>query len=102
MVENELVTGSLASRERALARFQGEVGMSGNSTAGEFERGKGRGHEKMGSEGGRLYAEFMRGGGGVVREGGEGVGLANGFANGEGRIEEVVTPWDERGGGELR
>lgn len=144
MVENELVTGSLASRNAALARYNNEVppqiprtpseyqyqrestsldSESGNgSAAGQrFERsmsghvrgGGGDRERKVGSEGGRLYAEFMRngggGGGGVTPLQGKGAGagewqgdyLSNGngmgsgsagVVSGEGRFEEVRSP----------
>ncbi|KAL2043554.1 hypothetical protein N7G274_003861 [Stereocaulon virgatum] len=146
MVENELVTGSLASRHAALARYNNEAppqmprtpseyqyqrestsldSESGNgSAAGQrFERsmsghvrgGGGDRGKKVGSEGGRLYAEFMRsgggngGGGGVTSLQGKGAGagewqgdyLSNGngsasgdtgVVSGEGRFEEVRSP----------
>lgn len=122
MVENELVTGSLASRTAALARYQGEpilptpseyqrestsleegdIGGGGQQPA-RFERANGvyqkRG-DKIGSDGGALYAEFMRNGGvgktsvdsaypDYLNGGGNG---ANGTINGESRIEEVKSP----------
>ena len=142
MVENELVTGSLASRNAVLARYNGEMlpqmprtpseyqdqresasldSESGNGNGGtpgqRFERsmsghvrGGGDRGKKVGSEGGRLYAEFMRnggdGGGGMMSPGqgkgvfeGQGDSLSNGIAvgngdvvNGEGRFEEVRSP----------
>ena len=146
MVENELVTGSLASRNAALARYNGEMqsqmprtpseyqdqresasldsesGNGNGATPGQrFERSM-SGHvraggdkgKKVGSEGGRLYAEFMRNSGGGGGGGGEGMmspgqgkggfegqgdylsngmGMGNGdVVNGEGRFEEVRSP----------
>jgi len=123
MVENELVTGSLASRTAALSRFQNEQAIpptpseyqrestsledgdiGGAAQHARFERSNSgyvrdsrRG--KVGSEGGALYAEFMRnggigkanvdGGGHDYLSGGSGV---NGIGNGESRIEEVRSP----------
>lgn len=134
MVENELVTGSLASRNAALARYNGEIqpqmprvpseyqdqresasldSESGNGNGGapeqRFERsmsghvrGGGDRGKKAGSEGGRLYAEFMRnggdGGGGMMSPGhgdclSNGMGMGNGdVVSGEGRFEEVRSP----------
>lgn len=120
MVENELVTGSLASRTAALARYQGESTPipptpseyqrdSANlddehnvSNQARFERTK-SGHVrngrrgKVGSEGGRLYADFMRIGGKGNMEGQEqgdyiNGGGVDGMVNGEGRFEEVKSP----------
>lgn len=127
MVENELVTGSLASRTAALARYQGEFTPipptpseyqrdSANlddensvSNQARFERTK-SGHVrnerrgKVGSEGGRLYADFMRSGGrdGAVvtgkgsMEGHEQSDYINGgmdgMVDGEGRVEEIRSP----------
>ena len=126
MVENELVTGGLTSRERALARYNNngdmmaipptpseyehESSVMEENGAGDlkFERsmsGQIRDERKgkAGSEGGRLYADFMRntngggnGGGGWKagssvegkRINGDGVG----FVNGAGRVEEVRSP----------
>lgn len=138
MVENELVTGSLASRQAALNRFnnnnnnnneipptpseyqrealnfgsdtddgggargtfESQRGNFGRSASGQIrEERKG----KVGSEGGRLYADFMRNGGGgkmsmdsgLVGENGIGVDQMNGgdkYINGEGRVEEVRSP----------
>lgn len=127
MVENELVTGSLASRERAMARYTeaipptpSEFGReSPDTVAGgqRFERSlsanlRENRRGKVGSEGGRLYADFMRNGGtpkgsmeGSPPQGngmvdGEG-GSANGNGvdgfSGEGRIEELVSPTEEKG-----
>lgn len=119
MVENELVTGSLASRQEALGRYNGEIPPTpseyerenlsdeGGGTTGAFERSmsgtiREERRGKVGSEGGRLYADFMRnveGGrknstgsrGGYVGDG-EGGGV-NGIANGKGRrVEEVRSP----------
>lgn len=135
MVENELVTGSLASRQAALNRYnnneipptpseyQREMpigsdtdegggargtledprGVFGRSASGQIrEERKG----KVGSEGGRLYADFMKNGGGgkmsmdgtAVENGvgnGNGTGQMNGadrYVNGEGRVEEIRSP----------
>ena len=141
MVENELVTGSLPSRERALARYYGmSNGQNNNAhlpsnsdniipsippTPSEYQREIPQEEEgnfaanddmrrtgtvrserrgKVGSEGGRLYAEFMRGEGYANGDGdGEGDGvqgksdpLVDGFADG-GRVQEVLTPGEERG-----
>lgn len=134
MVENELVTGSLASRQRALGRYHGydysdvPVPVPVMAAGSEFERESGyrrsgmrRAGDKGGSEGGRLYAEFMRGSsanhgdGGKVngqldkaqgrREDANGTGTGHGdgeeedpFAvDGEGRIEELApTPGVEK------
>ena len=114
MVENELVTGSLASRERALARYNGDVAVP--PTPSEYEREDGYtngiGEEdmkrsntgtvrsdrrgKVGSEGGRLYADFMRGHvAGEDREFDERDGLVDG-PNGEDRVQEIFTPAEER------
>ena len=117
MVENELVTGSLASRERALARYHGDVPVP--PTPSEYEReGPGssgrppssysrsglRRTDKIGSEGGRLYADFMRG----TSTNGENKQNSHvnttqrpepsedPFTAGEGRIEELVTPMVEK------
>ena len=135
MVENELVTGSLASRERALQRYvNGEYingGLNGRAppvppTPSEYEREDGGGmgslgsgvdeqmqrgksikserRGKVGSEGGRLYADFMRDGvkndstqpsplkPGFHSEAGEWNGVGDGR-----RVEEVFTPAEERG-----
>jgi len=112
MVENELVTGSLASRTAALNRFNepqvpptpseyqrestsmdsdagigNGVGNGGEGGGGaRFERSmsghvRGDRGKNVGSEGGRLYADFMRNGGmggGQGEEGGGGVNGANG------------------------
>lgn len=127
MVENELVTGSLASRERALQRYvNGEYingGVNGAPpvppTPSEYERedsslggdehmqrGKSIKSErrgKVGSEGGRLYADFMKEG--VKSDSAQPSPLKSGF-NGEAggwngedgrRVEEVFTPMQERG-----
>ena len=134
MVENEPVTGSLASRHAALNRFnnnnheipptpseyQREMNIGSDtdegggargtfeSQRGQFERSaSGQIREerrgKIGSEGGRLYADFMKNGGGrklsadgVAEEHGVGNGIGNGqlngYVNGEGRVEEVRSP----------
>ncbi|KAL9071653.1 MAG: hypothetical protein Q9161_004078 [Pseudevernia consocians] len=135
MVENELVTGSLASRQAALNRYnnneipptpseyQREIHIGSDtddgsgvratfeSQRGVFERSaSGQIREerkgKVGSEGGRLYADFMKHGGGgklsmdgmpeEIRNGnGNGIGQMDGadrYVNGEGRIEEVRSP----------
>ncbi|KAL9125447.1 MAG: hypothetical protein Q9217_005356 [Psora testacea] len=115
MVENELITGSLASREKALARYNGnipipltpseyeygdgytngeEAGTRRNSaeTAGSEKRGKG------GSEAGRLYADYVRGTGGSLSK----PGLENGQQAevdglpGEDRVQEISTPTEEK------
>ncbi|KAK4690111.1 hypothetical protein P7C71_g6613, partial [Lecanoromycetidae sp. Uapishka_2] len=145
MVENELVTGSLASRTAALNRYDQPVpptpseyqrestsidSNDGNGAerggGARFERSMsghvrgGRG-KQTGSEGGRLYAEFMRNGGVGGGEGSEGAGggaqgvertpldfgggggdylnngahgglNGNGVVNGESRFEEVRSP----------
>ena len=130
MVENELVTGSLASRRAALNRmeipptpseYQREMNVGSDtddasnltstfeSPKRTFERSA-SGHVrddrkgKVGSEGGRLYAEFMRnvgGGGGrmnmdsMAEENGTVNGQPNGtdkYVNGEGRVEEIKSP----------
>ena len=114
MVENELVTGSLASREHALARHHGDVPIPRTPSEYEHENPEKAGHtpstyshsgvrrsDKIGSEGGRLYAEFMRGtNNGETKQNGQnqGVGNTSGnpFAAAEGRIEEVVTPMVEK------
>lgn len=124
MVENELVTGSLASRERALARYNGEpvpptpseyeredLSSAGDSSSKPgFERSR-SGHvrsdrkDKPGSEGGRLYAEFMKNGG--VNGGGGAPGKTSmepvvdgvngiGMTSGEGRFEELASPVEEK------
>lgn len=126
MVENEPVTGSLASRHAALNRFnnnneipptpseyQREMNIGsdtdeGGGARGTFERStsgqiRGERRGKFGSEGGRLYADFMQNGGGrklstdgVAEEHGAGDGIGNGqlngYVNGEGRVEEVRSP----------
>ena len=123
MVENELVTGSLASRTVALARYQGEQPIP--PTPSEYQRestsledgdvGSGGQHAKferansmyvrdqrkgkMGSEGGALYAEFMRNGA-VGKTNTDATNHdymdtnhgVNGMVDGEGRIEEVRSP----------
>lgn len=135
MVENEIVTGSLASRQAALNRFnnneipptpseyQRETHFSsdtdeGGGARGTFESQRG-GFErsasgqireerkgKVGSEGGRLYSDFMKNGSvgkismdGMAEENGAVHGIGNGqmdgadrYVNGEGRIEEVRSP----------
>lgn len=135
MVENELVTGSLASRQAAINRFhnseipptpseyQREMHLGsdtdeGGKPRGTFESSRG-GFErsasgqirderrgKVGSEGGRLYADFMRNGGGgktgtddMAEEHAAGNGIGSGqsdgadrYVNGEGRIQEVQSP----------
>ena len=132
MVENELVTGSLASRQAALHRFnnneipptpseyqrethigsdtddgggargtfESQRGAFGRSVSGQIrEERKG----KVGSEGGRLYADFMKNGGGgkmsmdsgSVEGNGIGIDQLSGedrYVNGEGRVEEVRSP----------
>lgn len=128
MVENELVTGSLASRQAALHRFnnneipptpseyqrethigsdtddgggargtfESQRGAFGRSASGQIrEERKG----KVGSEGGRLYADFMKNGGGKMsmdtEENGTGIDHLSGedrYVNGEGRVEEVRSP----------
>lgn len=132
MVENELVTGSLASRQAALHRFntneipptpseyqrethigsdtddgggargtfESQRGAFGRSASGQIrEERKG----KVGSEGGRLYADFMKNGGGgkmsmdsgLAEENGVGIDQLSGedrYVNGEGRVEEVRSP----------
>ena len=131
MVENELVTGSLASRQAALNRYNNEIPPTpseyqreshigsdtdeGGGAKGTFEspraafarsqsrqvREERRG--KIGSEGGRLYAEFMRNasGGktsidGMAEENGAAIGQlhdgADRYIDGEGRVEEVRSP----------
>lgn len=149
MVENEVVTGSLASRQAALNRYNnnsnnneipptpseyqremhigsdtddgGGVRATFESQRGGFERsasGQIRDERKgkVGSEGGRLYADYMRNGGGgklsmdgmpEVNGNGNGNGKRNGngigigigqmdgadrYVNGEGRVEEVRSP----------
>lgn len=134
MVENEPVTGSLASRQAALNRYNNneipptpseyqremhigsDTDESGGargtfeSQRGAFERtASGQIREerkgKVGSEGGRLYADFMKNGGGdkmsmdsMAEEkisNGNGIGQMNGadrYVNGEGRVEEVKSP----------
>lgn len=135
MVENELVTGSLASRQAALNRFnnneipptpseyQRETNIGsdtdeGGGARGTFESQRGAFERsasgqireerkgKIGSEGGRLYADFMKNGGGgkmsmdgmVEQNGapnGNGIGqfeAGDRFVNGEGRVEEVRSP----------
>ena len=126
MVENELVTGSLASRSAALARYQGneqpipptpseyqrestsledgDVGSGGQQNGSRFERTNSayQRRNKIGSDGGALYAEFMRNGGvgkqqmdGTNGNGGDDYlsgGGGNGMVNGESRIEEVRSP----------
>ena len=124
MVENELVTGSLASRTAAFSRY-GEPQIpptpseyqreststeSGDNTNGvqqtKFERSH-SGHirdqrkGKVGSEGGRLYADFMRNatvskpstekadGRDDIMNHDSGM---NGMVNGELRVEEIRTP----------
>ena len=135
MVENEVVTGSLASRQAALNRynnneipptpseyqremhvgsdtdeaagargtFESQTGVFERSASGQIrEERKG----KVGSEGGRLYADFMKNGGGAKTSmdgtaEGNGVGNGNGtvkmngadrYVNGEGRFEEIRSP----------
>lgn len=135
MVENEVVTGSLASRQAALNRynnneipptpseyqremhvgsdtdeaagargtFESQTGVFERSASGQIrEERKG----KVGSEGGRLYADFMKNGGGAKTSmdgtaEGNGVGNGNGtvkmngadrYVNGEGRVEEIRSP----------
>ena len=131
MVENELVTGSLASRQAALNRYNNEIPATpseyqreshigsdtdeGGGAKGTFEspraafarsqsgqvREERRG--KIGSEGGRLYAEFMRNAGGgktsvdsMAEENGAAIGQlhdgADRYVDGEGRVEEVRSP----------
>ena len=133
MVENELVTGSLASRQAALNRYNNEIpptpseyqreshigsdtedGGSGTKVLFEspkatFERSpSGQVREerkgKVGSEGGRLYADFMKNAAGgkmsvdnnMAEENGAAIGQfhdgADRYLNGEGRIEEVRSP----------
>ena len=127
MVENELVTGSLASRTAALARYQGneqlpipptpseyqrestsledgDVGPDGaaQQNGSRFDRTNSayQRRNKIGSDGGALYAEFMRNGGiGKANidntDGGGGNDYmtgGNGIVNGESRIEEVRSP----------
>lgn len=133
MVENELVTGSLASRQAALNRYNNEIpptpseyqreshigsdtdegggvkgmlesrkGASERSPSGQV-RGERRG--KVGSEGGRLYSDFMKNAGGgktsmdgmtEQENGGAAIGQlddgADRYVNGEGRVEEVRSP----------
>lgn len=116
MVENELVTGSLASRDRAMARYMRDVPVP--ATPSEYQREDLPSMEstpsaavernnsanirdyrkgKVGSEGGRLYAEFMRasnasgnGGPGSTNE-----DSVNGVS-GEGRVEELISPIEEK------
>ena len=131
MVENELVTGSLASRQAALNRYtnneipptpseyqrEAQIGSDtdeGGGARGTFENQRGRFEgsasgqireerkKKIGSEGGRLYSDFMKNGGGAKAstdgmsdEDGAGISHLDGpdgFVNGEGRIEEVRSP----------
>ena len=131
MVENELVTGSLASRQAALNRYntnseipptpseyQREMNIGSDTDDGgrttfesqrrPFERSaSGQIREerkgKVGSDGGRLYTDFMRNAGGgkmSMDSMAEGNGTAangqlNGtdrYVNGEGRVEEVRSP----------
>lgn len=125
MVENELVTGSLASREKAMARYtegpttipptpseyeREDPSVEYPSSPQRFERSmsaqvRENRRGKVGSEGGRLYAEFMRNGGtpkqsmevpaqapGMV----DGAGSNDVFMN-EGRVEELVSPTEEKG-----
>lgn len=135
MVENELVTGSLASRQAALNRYhnneipptpseyQREMNIGsdtddGSGARGTFESQRGvfersasgqireERKGKVGSEGGRLYADFMKNGGGgklsmddTVEANGAGNGIGIGqmdgadrYVNGEGRVEEVRSP----------
>lgn len=135
MVENELVTGSLASRTAALNRYNepqvpptpseyqresdsidsndaisNGVG-EGRAGHARFERSmsghaRGGGGQKAGSEGGRLYAEFMRNGGvgggnGDVGEGGvQGNGRAPlDFGGGNGGGGGYLTNGMHGGGG---
>lgn len=133
MVENELVTGSLASRQAALSRYNNEIpptpseyqreshigsdtdeggGAKGmlDSRKGIFERspsgqvGEER-RDKVSSDGGRLYPDFMKNAGGgktsvdggmTEENGGAGIGQlddgADRYVNGEGRVEEVRSP----------
>ena len=120
MVENELVTGSLASRERALARYHGDLPIpptpseyerenSGNPgrTPGGYSRAGVKRGDRMGSEGGRLYADFMRAStNGEPKQGDQRNGMAqasgDAFTAGEGRIEELVTPMVEKSQPEMQ
>ena len=130
MVENELVTGSLASRQAALTRYNNEIlptpseyqresnvgsdtdeggGARGmfESQKGAFERSASRQIRedrkgKIGNEGSRLYADLMKNPSGgktsmdsMAKENGRGIGQldgADGYVNGEGRVEEVRGP----------
>ncbi|KAL6717942.1 hypothetical protein ACLMJK_004027 [Lecanora helva] len=135
MVENEVVTGSLASRTATLARYtggehsqpippttseyqrestsleDGDVGRAVGTQQQNYKSGFERSNSayqrrgKVGSDGGALYAEFMRNGGiGKLNDFGadaEGAGgddyLAggngvNGAVNGASRIEEIRSP----------
>lgn len=134
MVENELVTGSLASRQAALNRYNnnneipptpseyqremhvgsdtdegGGARRTFESQRGGFERSasgqiKDERKGRVGSEGGRLYADFMKNGDGgkmsmddMAEENGTGNGIrqldgADRYVNGEGRVEEVRSP----------
>ena len=116
MVENETVTGGLASRERNLARYNGDVPVP--PTPSEYEREDGYANSadeggigrrnggivksekrgKVGSEGGRLYAEYMRESGNATQNSnkpGSEHGQLDGLADEE-RVQEVFTPVEER------
>ena len=128
MVENEIVTGSLASRQAAMNRYNeiaptpseyqresqtgsdtedGGARATFESQKGAFERpANGSIREeskgKVGSEGGRLYTDFMKNAGGgkmsmdsMAEDDGAGIGQLDGsdrYVNGEGRVEEVRSP----------
>jgi hypothetical protein len=141
MVENELVTGSLASRTAALNRYNEpqvpptpseyqresdsidsnnaisngvEEGRSGHARFDRSMSGhaRGGGGQKAGSEGGRLYADFMRNGGfggggggnGDVGEGAAGGVQLNGrapldFGGGNGGGGDYLSNGMHGGGG---